>query len=76
VVGQLISDATPLPPDASPLLRVVPAAVASAPPVRGAVHSSILPALGAAFVALALFGLGAARESRAALPWGRLRSRA
>jgi hypothetical protein len=55
---------------------VIPAAVASAPPVRGAVHSSILPALGAAFVALALFGLGAARESRAALPWGRLRSRA
>jgi hypothetical protein len=62
VTGRLISDVTPLPPGASPLVRSVPAALATAPAARGAVRTSILAPLGAAFAVVLLFGLGALRE--------------
>jgi hypothetical protein len=75
VVGQLISDVTPVPPSASPLARIIPAGVASAPAVRGAVHATDLPAVAGGVLALLLFGLGAARESRTSLRWRSLRAR-
>ena len=62
VVGLLVSDVKPLAPDASPLVRAVPAAVATAPPARQAVRASLLPALGAGLAVLLLLGLGAGRE--------------
>jgi hypothetical protein len=64
VVGQLVSDVTPLAAGASPLVRVVPAAVATAPPARQAIRASQLPAFGAGFAVLLLLGLGAGRELR------------
>jgi hypothetical protein len=64
VSGLLVSDVTPLSPDASPLVRIVPAAVATAPPARQAVRASLLPALGAGLAVLLLLGLGAGRELR------------
>jgi hypothetical protein len=64
VSGQLVSDVTPLAADASPLVRIVPAAVATAPPARQAVRASLLPAFGAGFAVLLLLGLGAGRELR------------
>ena len=62
VVGQLVSDVTPLAAGASPFVRVVPAVVATAPPARQAVRASALPAVGAGFAVLLLLGLGAGRE--------------
>jgi hypothetical protein len=60
----LVSDVTPLAPGASPLVRVVPAAVATAPAARQAIRASPLPALGAGFAVLLLLGLGAGHELR------------
>ena len=64
VSGLLVSDVTPLAPGASPLVRVVPAAVATAPPARQAIRASLLPAFAAGFAVLLLLGLGAGRELR------------
>ena len=64
VSGQLVSDVTPLAAGASPLVHVVPAAVATAPPARQAVRASSLPAVGAGFAVLLLLGLGAGHELR------------
>jgi hypothetical protein len=60
----LVSDVTPLAPGASPLVRIVPAAVATAPPARQAIRASLLPAFAAGFAVLLLLGLGAGRELR------------
>jgi hypothetical protein len=62
VDGRLISDVIALAPGASPLVHVVPATVASAPPARRAIGASVLPAVGAALAVLLLLGLGAGRE--------------
>jgi PKD domain-containing protein len=62
--GQLVSDVTPLAPGASPLVRIVPAAEATAPPARQAIRASLLPAFGTGFAVLLLLGLGAGRELR------------
>jgi hypothetical protein len=59
-----VSDVTPLAAGATPLVRVVPAAVATAPPARQAIRASQLPAFGAGFAVLLLLGLGAGRELR------------
>jgi len=64
VSGLLVSDVTPLPAGASPLVRVVPAAVATAPPARQAIRASLLPAFGAGLGVLLLFGLGVGHELR------------
>jgi hypothetical protein len=64
VSGLLVSDVTPLAPGASPLVRIVPAAVATAPPARQAIRASLLPAFAAGFAVLLLLGLGAGRELR------------
>jgi PKD domain len=64
VSGLLVSDVTPPSAGASPLVRVVPATVATAPPARQAIRSSLLPAFGAGFAVLLLLGLGAGRELR------------
>ena len=45
VSGLLVSDVTPLPPGASPLVHVVPAAVATAPPARQAIRASLAAGL-------------------------------
>jgi hypothetical protein len=72
VAGLLISDVTPLPSAATtPLVRVVPAAAATAPQVRGAARGSIVPVLVAGFAVALLFGLGAVRELRGQLEWRR-----
>ncbi len=62
VAGRLISDVIALNPSASPLVHVVPATVASAPPARRAIRASLLPKVGAALAVVLLLGLGAARE--------------
>ena len=62
VQGQLISDVIPLSAGASPLVHVVPATVASAPPARRALRASLLPAVGATLAVVLLLGLGAVRE--------------
>jgi hypothetical protein len=63
-VGLLVSDVTPLAADVSPLVHIVPAAVATAPPARQAIRASLLPPVGAGFAVLVLLGLGAGRELR------------
>jgi hypothetical protein len=75
VAGQLIADATPVPPSAIPLARIVPAGIARAPAVRAAMRATDLPAVAGGLLALLLFGLGAARESRTPLRRRSLRSR-
>jgi len=62
VEGLLVSDVKPLAAGASPLVRVAPAAVATAPPARQAIRASLLPAFGAGLAVLLLLGLGAGRE--------------
>ncbi|MGH2882834.1 MAG: hypothetical protein ACRDPA_09110, partial [Solirubrobacteraceae bacterium] len=64
VSGLLVSDVRPLAPGASPLVRVIPAEVSTAPPARQAIRASLLPAFGAGFAVLVLLGLGAGRELR------------
>jgi PKD domain len=73
VTGQLISDVTTLPAQASPLVHSVPAPAASAPPARQATNASRLPALAAAVAVALLLGLGAARELRGRRGWAVLR---
>ena len=73
VAGRLISDVVPLAPSASPLVHLVPATVASAPPARRALRASVLPALGAALAVVLLLGLGAGRELGWRLDWPALR---
>jgi hypothetical protein len=64
VVGQLISDVTPLPPGESPLVHQAAATAPSeqAQAVRQATTTSVLAGIGAALLAIAIFGLGAGRE--------------
>ena len=67
VAGRLISDVSPLPAGESPLVRVVPGPIATAPQLRRAVSASVLPALAAGLAVVLLFILGARRE----LAWRR-----
>jgi hypothetical protein len=69
----LISDVTPIPAAASPLTHIEPAAVATAPPARRAIRTSLLPALAAGLAVLLLLGLGARRELRTRRDWRALR---
>ena len=62
MAGRLVSDVIPVAPGASPLVHIVPATVASAPPARRAIRASTLPAVGATLAVLLLLGLGAGRE--------------
>jgi len=64
VAGLLVSDVTPVSATVSPLVHFVPVAAATAPPARQAIRASLLPAFGAGFAVLLLFGLGAGRELR------------
>ncbi|MBV9334523.1 MAG: PKD domain-containing protein [Solirubrobacterales bacterium] len=62
VAGRLISDVVPLAPGASPLVHVVPAALASAPPAQRGLRASLLPPIVAALAVVLLLALGAGRE--------------
>jgi len=73
VNGLLISDVTTVPADASPLVHIVPAAVATAPPARQAIRTSMLPIAGASLAVVLLLGLGARRELRTRRDWQTLR---
>ena len=73
VAGRLISDVIPLSPDASPLVHLVPAAVASAPPGRRALRASLLPLIGGALAVVLLLALGAGRELGWRPDWRALR---
>ena len=64
VTGRLISDVTTVPEGSSPLVHLVPAAVAAPPQVRQATRSRSLAAPGAALAFALLLGLGAAWELR------------
>ncbi len=76
VSGRLIGDVVTLPPDASPLVRRVVAAAATAPAVRRGVHASLVPGLAAALAIVVLLGLGAGRELRGRRAWRALTLRA
>ena len=69
VDGRLVSDVTPLPPGASPLVHAVPASDATAPSVRRAIQASALPVIGAIAAVVLLFTLGAGRELRWRRGW-------
>ncbi len=69
VAGLLISDVTPLPPGASPLVHTAPAQPATAPPARQAIRATLLPALGGGLAVLLLLALGAGRELRGRRDW-------
>lgn len=73
VDGLLVSDVTPLPPGASPLVHVVAPPLATATPLRSAVSAPVLPIVGAAAAVLLLLTLGAARELRGRRAWRTLR---
>jgi hypothetical protein len=62
---------TLLPADASPLVKVVPASAATAPPVRRPTRASILPALAGVLAVVGLLALGAADQLRWRLRPGR-----
>jgi hypothetical protein len=64
IAGRLIGSVTPLPAAASPLVHAVPAATATAAPVRRGVSASAIPALAGGLVVILLFSLGVARELR------------
>jgi hypothetical protein len=64
VRGRLISGLDPLPLSASPFVRTFSAPEPTAPPVRAAVKTSALPAIGGALVFVVLLGLGAVWELR------------
>lgn len=68
ITGRLISDVTPLPADASPLVHIVPAQIASAP-ARRVVRTSLARVLAAALAIVLLLGLGARRELRGRRDW-------
>lgn len=74
VAGQLISDVIPLGADASPLVHVVPATAASAPPARRTIRATPLTAIGAALAVVLLLGLGAGRELGWRPSWRTLRA--
>ena len=69
VAGRLISDVTLVPAGESRLVHVVPASLATAPAVRRAISTSLLPALAAGVSVLLLFSLGAGRELRWRRGW-------
>jgi hypothetical protein len=69
ITGRLVSDVVPLSADASPLVHSVPAAAASAAPVRRATQTSSLTGVVAAVVIALLLALGGARELRGSRAW-------
>jgi hypothetical protein len=69
VSGQLISDVTPLPASASPLVHLTPAVATPAAEVRQASHISATPAVGGALAVGLLLALGAGRELRGRHRW-------
>jgi hypothetical protein len=69
----LVSDVTPLPPGASPLVSQARSSRGAAPPVRRATSVSPLPALAAGLVVIVLLGLGAGQELRGRRDWRALR---
>ena len=71
ISGRLVSNVTLLPADASPLVKVVPANTAAAPPVQRPVRASILPALAGVLAVVGLLALGAANQLRWRLRPGR-----
>ncbi len=73
MVGQLVSDVTPLPAAVSPLVHIASAPLATAPPARQAIRTSLLPGLAAGFAVVLLLGLGASRELRGRGGWRALR---
>ncbi len=62
VSGRLISNLTPVAPDRSPLVHVVPAGAGTAPQVRRAIVASTVPVLLGILVVVLLLFLGAGRE--------------
>ncbi len=64
VTGQLVSDLTPLPAAASPLVYSVRVPAPSAPPAAQAVRESAIPVLAGVLAIALLLGLGAGRELR------------
>ena len=64
ITGRLVSDVTPLPAGASPLVHVEPGPLPAAPAARRPIAASVLPALAAALAVALLFSLGAGRELR------------
>jgi hypothetical protein len=64
IAGRLIGNVTLLPADASPLVKVVPAAAATAPAVQRPVRRSIVPAIAGTLAFVLLLGLGAASQLR------------
>jgi PKD repeat protein len=73
VAGRLISDVRPLPAAESPLVRVVPAGLATSPALRRPPGSSLVPSLAAGLAILVLLSLGAGRELRWRRDWRPLR---
>ena len=73
VTGQLVSDVKPLPVEQSPLVSVVPAALAAARAAHPPASTSILVPVAAGFAVFALLALGAARELRGRRDWRTLR---
>jgi hypothetical protein len=62
VDGRVISEVTPLPLDASPLVTIVAASPATAPAVRRPARTSIVAGLSAGLAILVLLGLGARHQ--------------
>jgi PKD domain len=73
VTGRLVSDVTPLPAGASPLVHDVTGPPTTAPPARRAIRASSLPGLAAGLAVAVLLGLGAGRELRGRRGWRALR---
>lgn len=69
VTGRLISDVTPVPANASPLVKVAQGPPATAPAIRPATTVSLVPALAAGFAVVLLLGLGAGNELRGRRDW-------
>ncbi len=67
--GRLISDVTPLPPGASPLVQVVNNPLATAPAVRPVTRGSLVAVLASGILVVLLLGLGAGRELRGRRDW-------
>ncbi len=73
VSGRLISDVTPLPATASPLVHLATAAAAKASAELRSSHSSAIALLAGIVGVVLLLGLGAARELRGRRAWRALR---
>ena len=69
ISGRLISGVDPLPLSASPFVRSFAGPQPTPPPVREAVSTSVLPAIGGALAFFVLLALGAARELLAGRGW-------